>query len=362
MPRHQAPALRGLHPRRILVVKPCCLGDVLMATPAIRALHTAFPTALLDVLVTAWAAPALDGNPRIRRLIRYPDPATPVAVVRLGFKLRRERYDIGICLDRSPLANALLWVAGIPIRAGIDSQRRGVRLTHRVHPRSDQHETELYLAVLEQLGVTPQGVAPEYAVAPAARESARRWLASLLPSQRTSTLVVVHPGGGVNPGTRMPAKRWPPERYAGLIDRLVETGVTVILTGSESDLEAVEAVKRHTRQPVHDLCGRLTIPELAALCAEAQLFVGNDTGASHLAAAVGIPTVTVFGPTSPVQYRPLGPLSLVCAPEESWRTPTGIDLRRHRQLDRVPGVGQVSIDEVYHACRLVLERAVSRWS
>jgi heptosyltransferase-2/heptosyltransferase-3 len=214
--------------------------------------------------------------------------------------------------------------------------------------------------VLEQLGITPQGVHPEYTVSPEARKTVRRWLASQLADDGVHPLVIVHPGGGVNPGTRMPAKRWPAERYATLIDRLIDAGVTVVLTGSGSDREAVEAVERLARHRVHDLCGRLSIPELAALCAEAQLFVSNDTGPSHLAAAVGTPTVTVFGPTSPLQYCPLGPLSLVCAPVESWHAPTGIDLRRYRRLGRMPGIDQVSLEDVYRACMLVLERAASQ--
>lgn len=349
------------HPERILVVKPCCLGDVLMATPALRALHLAFPQASIDVAVTAWAAPVLDGNPRLRRLIRYPDRATPQAILRLGLRLRRERYQLGIGLDRSPVVNLLLWLAGIPVRAGIDSRRRGLLLTHRARPRPGQNETELYLEVLEQLGIEQEGLHPEYEVPPGARAAVDRLLADLRIQDRASALVVVHPGGAVNPGATMLSKRWPPERYAELIDRLVvDHGVAVVLVGGSSDREAVEAVKQAARSSVYDLCEQLALPELAALCAEAQLFVGNDSGASHLAAAVGTPTVTIFGPTSPLQYRPLGPRSRVCAPEASWRLPTGVDLRRGQLEDPALDIRQVTVDEVYGACAHVLGQAATR--
>uniref|UniRef100_A0A7C2WID8 lipopolysaccharide heptosyltransferase II n=1 Tax=Thermorudis sp. TaxID=1969470 RepID=A0A7C2WID8_9BACT len=349
------------HPERILVIKPCCLGDVLMATPALRALHLAFPQASIDVAVTAWAAPVLDGNPRLRRLVRYPDRATPQAALRLGLRLRRERYQLGIGLDRSPVVNLLLWLAGIPVRAGIDSQRRGLLLTHRARPRPGQHETELSLEVLGQLGIEPQGLHPEYEISLEAQESVRHTLAGLGIQSGARALVVIHPGGAVNPGTTMLSKRWPPERYAELIDRLVvDHGVAVVLVGGSSDREAVEAVKQAARSSVYDLCEQLSLPELAALCAEAQLFVGNDSGVSHLAAAVGTPTVTIFGPTSPLQYRPLGPRSRVCAPEASWRLPTGVDLRRGQREDPALDIRQVTVDEVYGACAHVLGQAATR--
>ncbi len=357
---HPRPS-QPLSPERILVVKPCCLGDVLMATPAIRALHVAFPQASIDVAVSAWAAPVLDGNPRLRRLVPYPERPTLRAVLRLGLRLRRERYDLGIGLERSPLANLVLWLAGIPVRAGIDSHRRGVGLTHRARPQPGQHETELYLQVLEPLGIAPQGLHPEYLVPPQAQEAISSKLAQRVDQSRAHPLVVVHPGGAVNPGATMPSKRWPPELYAALVDRLVtEVGATVVLTGSSSDRQAVEAVKHTAHRPVLDLCGRLTLPELAALCARAQLFIGNDTGAGHLAAAVGTATVTIFGPTSPLQYRPLGPKSRVCAPEESWGLPTGIDLRSNRPARHAPDIRQVAVDDVFAACTLLLDHAASR--
>lgn len=346
-------------PTRILVVKPCCLGDVLMATPALRALQHAFPDAAIDVAVTAWAAPALDSNRRVRRLVRYPDGRSPAAVARLGFRLRREGYDLGIALDRSPLPGLLLWLAGVPVRAGIERRGRRVLLTHHTRPREGQHETELYLDVLRGVGVEPQGLWPEYDVP----NEARARIAALLGERGIDggrPLVVIHPGGAVNPGATMLAKRWPAERFAALADRLArEWGAAIVLTGSVSDRDAVRDVRRAAQCPLVDLSERLLLPELAALCAVARLFVGNDSGVSHLAAAVGAPTVTVFGPTNPLQYRPLGPDSQVCAPPASWRQPTGVDLRRSHRGDPACDVRRVTVDEVYQACARVLGRVAA---
>ncbi|MFO7273077.1 MAG: glycosyltransferase family 9 protein, partial [Sphaerobacter thermophilus] len=133
-----------------------------------------------------------------------------------------------------------------------------------------------------------------------------------------------------------------------------EAGVRVILAGASSDRAAVAAVVRRTQAPVVNLCGRLTLDELAAVAERAALYVGNDSGTSHLAAAVGTPTVTIFGPTNPGRYRPLGPHARVCAPPESWKGAV-IDLR-HERGDG-PSVESVTVDMVAAACLEVLGAA-----
>lgn len=314
-----------------------------MATPALRALATHYPGAQIDVATTDWSAPALRGNPHLARIITYPDRRLAVGLHFLARSLRQAGYDLAIGLDPSPLVNLTLWRADIPVRAGIDSDGRGIGLTHPVAPDPAQHETEAYLAVLAAIGVPPAGTAPEYH--PSAE--ALRTAATIFPDDGPPT-VVIHPGGAVNPGTAMPAKRWPPERFAALTDRLAaEAGARVVVVGTNSDREAVAAVVRQATTPVVNLCGRLTLDELAALAARAALYVGNDSGTSHLAAAVGTPTVTIFGPTNPGRYRPLGPRARVCAPAESWQGAV-VDLRH----DAVQGVSTetCSVDTVTAAC------------
>ncbi|MDI3340199.1 MAG: lipopolysaccharide heptosyltransferase II [Sphaerobacter sp.] len=329
--------------QRLLVVKPCCLGDVLMATPAVRALATHYPNARIDVVTTTWSAPALRGNPRVARVIPYPDrPASP-RMLSLARSLRRARYDLAVGLDPSPLVNGLLWLTGAPVRAGIDSQGRGIGLTHPAPLVPSHHETETYLDVLAALGVPAAGTAPEYYLS----EDARRTGAAIVPDGSPPT-VVIHPGGAVNPGTAMPAKRWPPERFAALADRLAaKAGVRVLLVGAASDRAAVAAVVRAARAPVVNLCGRLALEQLAGVIARAALYVGNDSGVSHLAAAVGTPTVTIFGPTNPGRYRPLGARARVCAPPESWHGAL-VDLRRGSAP--ATSVERVTVDMVAAAC------------
>jgi heptosyltransferase-2 len=334
--------------QRILVVKPCCFGDVMMATPALRSLKHRFPDARIDVLTTVWCAEALRNNPNVNGVYRYPDSVTLVRLLRVARKVRQQHYDLGVSLDRSPTVNALLLFSGIPERAGIDSAGRGIGLTVRVNPQAPQHETELYLSVAESIGAASNDFAPQYCVSQEAHTTADKLLSGL-----SCPVVVIHPGGAVNPGATMLSKRWPPERFGELASELIlNHGAHVVVVGAESDQDATQGTVDFTDAEVTDLSGRLTIPELAAICERAQLYVGNDSGMSHLASAVGTPTVTIFGPTSPTFYRPLGANARVCAPTiHSRDTSIARDLRRStKSTSPEADISRVTVHDVLQTC------------
>lgn len=297
-------------PQRILVVKPCCFGDLIMATPVLAALRAAFPAVDLALLASSWAAPAVAGNPHVSRVIRSDPlglgPPRLRDVLDLGRRLRRERFDWVLVLDRSPLLALLALLSGAPVRAGLDSRGRGLGLTHRVPVLAERHEADLYQDVLGPLDVPVLDPLPRYTVDPGAVERVRALLAA---RGLGRPLVILHPGGGQNPGVTLLAKRWPAECYAALATRLsARIRATVLIVGAESDRSATAAVavRRPAGADWHDLTGQLALPELAALCAEADLYVGNDSGPLHLAAAVGTPTLGLFGPTLPARYGPRG--------------------------------------------------------
>ena len=336
---------------RILVIKPCCLGDLLMATPALRALKHHFPNAAVHVMTTEWCAPVLTGNPNVSATFRYPDRMTAARYVVLARRLKERRYDIGISLDRSPLVNGVLRLAGIPVRAGINSSGRGIGLTHRVTPVPEMHESELYLAVVASLGAVERDSAPEFFPSEAARARIKN-----LVDSATTPRVVIHPGGAVNPGANMLSKRWPAIMYGALASSLIQKyHAAVFVIGAESDREAVQTTVDFTDGPVTNLSRELSLDETGALCEHAALYIGNDSGMSHLAAAVGTPTVTIFGPTDPMLYRPLGPKSLVCAPENLAGKRTQRDLRgTHRDDSSAGDIRDVSVEEVLQACARIL--------
>jgi heptosyltransferase-2/heptosyltransferase-3 len=335
----------------ILVIKPCCLGDLLMATPALRALKQHFPQAAIHVMTTEWCAPALVGNPNVASTFRYPDRLTTSRYVVLARRLKERSYDIGISLDRSPLVNSLLRLAGIPIRAGINSSGRGIGLTHRVAPGPNMHESELYLDVVATLGADATDTTPEFHPSDAARARAQELI-----SNSSAPRVVIHPGGAVNPGARMLSKRWPAILFGELASNLIQQyDADIFVIGAESDLDAVQTTVDFTDGPVANLARRLTIDETGALCEQASLYIGNDSGLSHLAAAVGTPTLTIFGPTDPALYRPLGRQSVVCAPEFTTRVHRPRDLRGNHDDEATSGdISQVSVADVMRACAEIL--------
>ncbi|MBX6753551.1 MAG: glycosyltransferase family 9 protein [Thermorudis peleae] len=322
-----------------------------MATPAIRAIRQHWPTAVLEILVSPWAAPALEGNPHLDAVLPLTYPLRLLSLLRTAHVLRRRHYDIGIGLDRSPLVNVLLHLSNIPVRVGIASGWRGLGLTVGVRPLPVEHETRLYLRVLSALGISDQGDAPEYIPNPTLVTALQHRLGPF-----GSPLIIVHPGGGMNPGARLLEKRWPPEAFVALLAKLHARFPTLdlCLIGSETDREAVAAIRARSSFPIRDVSTQLSLAEIAALCSQADLFIGNDSGISHLAAAVGTPTVTIFGPTDPRRYRPLGPHSLVCAPpgaESYWHDH---DLRRQQSYCAALDIRRVSVEAVFEACMTLL--------
>ena len=307
--------------KRVLVIKPCCMGDVLMATPAIASLREALPAAQINLAVGEWSKPAVANNPRVTGFINFPDSTleSPGSYLRMVRHIRRGRYGAALVLDRSPLLNMLPLLAGIPVRAGLDSGDRGIGLTHPVYcpGNSTRHEVEWYLDVVRALGLPARtDAALEFYPTDKEMQRAEIMLSEPLGEDGESETgcVAIHVGGGSNPGMKLLSKRWQPQGWARITDWLAETyEPTIILLGgpSKEDRQAAEEVKSAlfpAAQPfVVDMVGKLEWGEMAAVMGRCNLFLGNDTGAMHLATAVGTPVVAVFGPSDPARYGPWDP-------------------------------------------------------
>ena len=306
----------GFQPSRILVVKLCCLGDVLMATPALTLLRETFPRARLDLAVGTWSRPAVRNNPNLNEILdvgqlgagRYPW-RDYLGLVR---RLRWRGYDLALVLERSIYTSLLPLLAGVPYRVGLDSEGRGFPFTTRIPCLPARHEANLYLeAALAATKITkasPRSLADlgqrrlEFYPSPDDAAVAQKMLRGM-----GRPLVAIHPGGAVNPGGAMLSKRWLPERFAAIANLLADRyGAEVLLTGGASDADAVRGVQSRLRRPARVLGCELTFSQLGAVLAACDLFLGNDTGPAHLAAAVGTRVVTIFGPTDPRVYGPYG--------------------------------------------------------
>ncbi len=342
-------------PRRVLILKPCCLGDLLMATATIRALRLAYPDMALHFAVGTTSAVAVRGSPRLDAILdiegvgagRAPWSAYQAVVT----KLRAGHYDLAITLDRSPIIGLLPLLAGVPRRVGLDSDGRGFAHQVRVPapPADPRHEADVYLATVRALGLAVAD--PRLEFFPSADDE--QALAHVHPSTFTPhPLVVIHPAGGVNPGMTLLAKRWPAERFAALADRLIDAqDAQVVLVGGPGDTEVSAAVRQAMRREVVDLTARLSFGAVGALARRAALYIGNDTGATHLAVAVGAPTLMIMGPTDPRRYgpyRPTAPDTVAAVAPPDARPADYLALRHAAAAPDGPtAITRVSVDQVY---------------
>ncbi|MCC7448666.1 MAG: glycosyltransferase family 9 protein [Anaerolineae bacterium] len=301
--------------RRIVLVKPCCIGDVIMATALLTALRRGYPDAEIDWVVGSMAIAALRGHPDLHQVIDsgpLANPASkPGSMLRLVRLLRAGRYDLAVVPERSPLTGIATVLARIPQRAGLDSAGRGFSYTIKapIDPAMVRHEAEIYLDVARALGLSTDNCWVNVPPSPQSLQAAQ----AILTEAKGKPLIVVHPGGGVNAGMTMTEKRWPADRFAALADRVADVlGGAIAVIGVESDRPAVERFCQCLQHPLIDLTNRLPLSVIGALASLSALYIGNDNGVAHLAAASGGKVVMIFGPSDPRRYAPFVPADRAC--------------------------------------------------
>ena len=313
-------------PHKLLILRPCCLSQVMLATPLLASLSEAYPRAQIDWAVSEWARPGVASNPRISELIDtgrvgLPD-ATWADVRALVARLRQERYDTCIIPSRSSLLSWVAWRANIPQRVGLNQAGRGFAHTVAVKvPAGVQHESLVYLSLAQAFGIAASAPV-EFFPSDAARSAVTRRLVDEIDWLGDVPLVIMHPGGGENPVRTDSRKRWPVERFALLGNDLVRNyRARVLLVGAEVDRPLAQAVSGLMPSAVANLVGRLKLDELGALCEVADLYVGNDAGSTHVAAAVGCPTLAIYGPSNPARSGPFAPPGRVRVLWAEWEQP-----------------------------------------
>lgn len=277
---------------RLLFITLSNVGDLVLTTPALCALHAGYPDARIDVVADPRSSELLRCCPFLGRLehrIKRDGAAGLLALVR---RLRRERYEAIVDLR----TDFLPWL--------LRGRRRSARWQARA---AGPHAVEQHFAVARR--VLPDGASiPEAQIWLGAAECDRaaQWLAAL-PGPRRLAFA---------PGANWPGKCWSAAAYAELARALRPHFDALVLLGSAADAAAVGASFAGGALPTLDLMGRTSLREAAAVLRATTVFVGNDSGLGHLAAAVGTPSVTVFGPGRPARYRPWGPRArIVLAPD-----------------------------------------------
>lgn len=327
-------------PGRVIVLKPCCIGDAVMALPTIEALHAALPDTRIDVWTGRHSRPIFEQHPAVQSVSAVPDIPRITDLPALLLRLRASDADAVLILDRSRMLDRVAHYSGIARVASV--QRDGA---------SDRHESDCYLDALRALGIAAPPQAPMLELSDAQRTLARARTASL-----GGRFVVLHPGGAENPGARMHTKRWPVEHWVEIVNWLADQGIAPVMTGSAAERGLGLEVAARSGAGIEGavvLAGDLDLMESAAVAAQALAFVGPDTGMSHLAAATGVPTIAIFGPTNPARYAPRGRQATTLAPEASWSIPDA-DLRRADSPRDLPTTAKISPATVIDALQQML--------
>lgn len=296
-------------PSRILVVRLDRIGDVVLSTPVLQALRASFPQAFIAMMVRSACQEILEGNPYCDQILAYDKEGAHHSAwqtIKFALGLRKWKFDTALLLHPSNRSHWIPFLAAIPVRIGYNRKQPWL-LTHRM-PHNKQegvfHEAEYSLQLLQVFGVAAMAPKPYVAVLPQAVKRLEERLASASISAQ-DVLVAIHPSASCI------SKRWMPQRFAAVADRLMkEQGVKICLIAGKEEAAIARQVAQAMHSPAVDLAGQLTLSELAALMRRCTLLISNDSGPVHVAAAVGTPVVDIFGRNerglSPKRWGPLG--------------------------------------------------------
>jgi heptosyltransferase II len=282
--------------KKILVFQLNWLGDILFSYPLLRALAKTFPEVEITCAVVSGYAELLKGNPWVRSVIELPDKRGAGAVLRgaaLIPALRKEKFDMCFLLKPSRTKSIMAAYAGIKERIGF-SGKKDLLTTAVDTPSGKIHRADQILALAAALGITKADGTYEYFFCPGDEGRAEKILISA--GSTLGTRVALNPGGNWGP------KRWPEERFRDLAGKMLDEfkNIEIVITGAKKDRRmAEEMVGKVNSERCYSIAGRTGINALAAIFKKCSLVVSADSGPLHLASATGVPTIGLFGPTSP---------------------------------------------------------------
>ena len=284
--------------KNILLIRLSSLGDVVLTTPAIRAVRTHFPDAYIAMLVAKQSAEVLRENPHLNEIISFDRLAKDKdtgEMFRIIRHLRERKFTLAIDLQRKFRTELLMYFSGAAERVG-----KGRFCSIRVREQGNKHATAHYFDILHAVGIPAEDQRLELFLAESERlDAAKRIETAGIPD--TALKVGIFPGAGWK------LREWMPERFAAIGDRLVsEFNANVLVYGGQKETELVQTVVDLMDAPAIPFAGNLRIRPLAACIEQCDLFLTNDTGPMHIAAAVGTPTVSLFGPGNHIRFQPIG--------------------------------------------------------
>ena len=282
--------------RRILLTRMKFIGDVVLTTPAIRSVRNAFPGAFIAYMGDKQAVSLLEGNPCLNEIIPFDfSRASVLEQPRIAFRLRKSQFDLAIDFFGNPRSALLTYLTGAASRVGPDRTGRGKLYTIRVKDDGKPKQViDFYDQYLRAAGIEPSSRKTELFLTDDERREARiflRWL-----DHETAPLDLTQPIIGLHPGATWPAKKWQAGGFASLAELIrAKLGCQVVLTTGPNDGAVVREVAEASMAGVKPL-PLLPLRQLAAVISQCRVYVSNDAGPMHIAVALGIPAIGVFGP------------------------------------------------------------------
>ncbi len=276
--------------RKIAVVKLCCFGDIVFVTPLIKNLRFNFPAAEITLISTGWIENIIKFLPDIDRNItfEYPDDSSILKKISYGINfiktLRKEKFDMAVLGHRTSYFGLALFLAKIKYRLGFNTTRF---INYKANFLENTHEAKRYLEILKNFGLEIK------------YENTELKLPKLHKSDSEKFTIGIFPFGGVNPGTQMEIKRWELIKYIHLINKINENfkDIKVLLFEGITKDEKFENITI----PSNVIITQINIAHIA----NCNIFISGDTGPLHIASALGISTLGIFGPTNPEQFAPI---------------------------------------------------------
>jgi len=307
--------------KRLLIRSTNWIGDAIMTTPAVRSIRKNFPQTHISILAKPWVAPVFENSSHVDTVLIYDGAGRHKGIwgrVRLARDLRPYNFEAAILLQNAFEAALITFLAGIPLRIGYNTDGRSFLLTHPVACKPEykkDHQTRYYLNILRGVGL---------------KEGRQDLFLNLGSKERARARDILFEHGiskqerviGINPSaTYGPAKQWPFERYARLADKIQDfADCRVVIFGGPEDIQLGRRISHMIKHAPFDLSGKTELGEAMALIERCSLFITNDSGLMHVAAALNVPLIVIFGSTNATTTGPLSSKSrvvqipMVCSP------------------------------------------------
>ncbi|MGH9821553.1 MAG: glycosyltransferase family 9 protein, partial [Pyrinomonadaceae bacterium] len=288
--------------RRVLVVKLRSIGDTVLATPSLIALRRFLPDTQIDILLEDWVAPILDGFDSVDTVITVGKGSR--SRVKTAWQIRRNKYDVTVNLHGGTTGTFFTYASGARHRVGYTEYQYAFLYNHLLTSASDfwkkkkPHSAEQQMALLGSVGVpVSSGRKTQLVVTESAVRSVDERLSKSAIRDPQSAIALMHPAAA------FATKQWATEHFARTAEFLCEKGLQTIAIAAKNEREVLEKLAKESKAPVITF-DDLSLPEITALASQAKLFVGNDSGIAHMAAAVNTPSVVIFGSSNRDNWRP----------------------------------------------------------